>query len=78
MMKRTTRLAPKDAKTEQQVRQLKRKSYQAETAWISVESNSVFICEQVFGTPALGRVILQRKTFDAMIRWYFREQECDL
>lgn len=68
--KPTTKLAPIDANTTNQVCELPRDNVDTDEHWIITDGATVTIAAQRPGVAATAMVKLPKPTFDAFVRWY--------
>lgn len=69
-------MRPRDATTERKQMKLRRDNKCTETGWILVDASrgTVTLCKQGVGENSDGMVAMPRRTFNALIDWYNREQ----
>ena len=70
MKKAETELRPVDARTFDQICALPRDGFDGETWWLSLDPDSVTVCQQKSGQASTGRVRIPRRDFDGLIAWY--------
>lgn len=67
-------MSPAEAKCERDLIGLRETCWEGRGHWILVGHDSVCIREQRRGEPATGSVTIPRRTWDAMMTWYFKDQ----
>ena len=68
-------LAPIDCNTFNKVCSLKTDHHDLKQFWILTDSASVSIHEQVSGEKGKQQIIIPKKQFDLLIRWYLKKQQ---
>lgn len=68
-------MTPREAKTLDQICKLQTDGKDTKEAWLIVDEGEVTICTQRNGEEATGKVRLSRRTFEALIRWYDKDQK---
>ena len=64
------KLTPINAKTFDQICDLKTDHIDSKHHWLLLDEGSVTIAEQTNGKPAKAMIDIPRRTFDRFIRWY--------
>lgn len=67
-------MTPRTARTMRELVSLERDNYETKDGWIIVDGFSVTVAAQESGKSPTGIVKLNRRTFNALIDWYNREQ----
>jgi len=68
-------MSPYDAKTLNEVCSLRRDNFDLPTCWILTDGVNVTISEQKNGEEAKQSLTLPRTQFNALVRWYLRDQK---
>lgn len=68
--------SPQEARTFDQVFDLKTDNMDTKEAWILTDGPTVTISTQRAGESATGKVTLSKRDFDRMVRWYLTPTTC--
>ncbi|WP_024516881.1 hypothetical protein [Bradyrhizobium sp. Tv2a-2] len=77
MMKKPTKMAPRAAKTPEEVCQLQTANFDVDGFWILHGINTISFAEQKLGKPSKQTITISKKAFDKMVDWYLRDQKLD-
>jgi len=64
------RLTPATVRTVQEVCKLERDNLDFPTWWAMLDLPFIIVCQQKAGEGATGEVMMPRKEFERLIRWY--------
>ena len=70
-------MIPSDCRSQRDVCRLRRSIWEGRQHWISVQHDGVYIATQRTGEPPAGEVTIPRRTFQAMLDWYLRDQAAE-
>ena len=68
-------LSPKNSISFKQIYSLSSDNHDTSEGWICIDESTVTLCSQLQGKTPTGSVTLSRRTFNNLIKWYFKEQK---
>jgi hypothetical protein len=68
-------MKPRNAKTFKQICSLATDNHYVKSGWIMVDVNRVSLVNQKLGEVSTGEVEFDRRSFNALIDWYSRDQQ---
>jgi hypothetical protein len=68
--RRNKRPTPATAMVEEEIARLRREYVQGPDWWVMLESGGVVIAQQENGKECTGRVIINRRDFTRVVRWW--------
>lgn len=68
-------MTPQEARRFQDICDLKTDHWSGKHFWLQVDVGVVTVAEQDTGEACTGMTLIPRQTFDAMVRWYLKDQK---
>ncbi len=73
---RRCRMMPSDCKSERDLIRMDSTVWHGVNHWMQIQHDgAVIITRQKSGHPSEGSVVIERRTFQRMLDWYFKDQE---